>query len=79
MGAETTERNFFWWFSHFRSGLNESKKITCSSMRPIIKKKSEKLKNGGITDPTQNDIKKARFSLPDAIHLLDGFDIKITG
>ena len=30
-------------------------------------------------DPTQNDIKKAKFSLPDAIHLLDGFDIKITG
>jgi len=29
-------------------------------------------------DPTQNDIKKAKFSLPDAIHLLDGFDIQIT-
>lgn len=28
-------------------------------------------------DPSQNDIRKARFSLPDAIHLLDGFDIQI--
>lgn len=28
-------------------------------------------------DPTQNDIRKATFSLPDAIHLLDGFDIQI--
>ena len=28
-------------------------------------------------DPTQNDIRKAKFSLPDAIHLLDGFDIQI--
>jgi len=28
-------------------------------------------------DPSQNDIRKAKFSLPDAIHLLDGFDIEI--
>lgn len=28
-------------------------------------------------DPTLNDIRKAKFSLPDAIHLLDGFDIQI--
>ena len=28
-------------------------------------------------DPTQNDIRKGKFSLPDAIHLLDGFDIQI--
>ncbi|HGC5725807.1 MULTISPECIES: pentapeptide repeat-containing protein [Legionella] len=28
-------------------------------------------------DPTQNDIRKAKFSFPDAIHLLDGFDIQI--
>ena len=28
-------------------------------------------------DPTQNDIRKATFSLPDAMHLLDGFDIQI--
>lgn len=30
-------------------------------------------------DPMQNDIKKAKFSLPDAIHLLDCFEIEITG
>lgn len=30
-------------------------------------------------DPTQNNIKKAKFSLPDAIHLLDGFEIQIIG
>ncbi|MCW8399480.1 pentapeptide repeat-containing protein [Legionella sp. PATHC038] len=30
-------------------------------------------------NPTQNDIKKAKFSLPDAIHLLDGFEIQIIG
>lgn len=29
-------------------------------------------------DPTENDIRKAKFSLPDAIHLLDGFDIQIS-
>ena len=29
-------------------------------------------------DPTQNDIRKSKFSLPDAIHLLDGFDIQIS-
>lgn len=29
-------------------------------------------------DPNQNHIKRAKFSLPDAIHLLDGFDINIT-
>jgi len=28
-------------------------------------------------DLTQNDIRKAKFSLPDVIHLLDGFDIQI--
>ena len=29
-------------------------------------------------DPTKNEIRKAKFSLPDAIHLLDGFDIQIS-
>lgn len=28
-------------------------------------------------NPTQNDIRKGKFSLPDAIHLLDGFDIQV--
>lgn len=28
-------------------------------------------------DPRENDIRKAKFSLPDAIHLLDSFDIEI--
>lgn len=28
-------------------------------------------------DPTQNDIRKAKFSLPEALHLLDGFELQI--
>jgi len=28
-------------------------------------------------DPTQNNIRRAKFSLPDAIHLLDAFDIEV--
>lgn len=44
MRSVTSERDFYWWFSHIKSGPNDTLPVNCSNIQEIISKKSLKLK-----------------------------------
>lgn len=78
MRSLTSERDFYWWFSHLHSGNNESLQINCTKIQDIIFNKSQKLK------PYQNNysqnwllIYSTDFSLKDSYILPGIFDMEL--